>query len=345
VFADGRGNIGRMSAPQRSSGRTVSRRLPGSGVAANPDQARPSGRRRTPAAVTTVLPVDTAGLPVAGLPTAGPPVAGPGQPRPVSLPDSVLAAAVRPGEPTLTVDTVLRDPGPGAGGERPAGPHPVELAGLLHELSARLLGADDMPHALDRLAIFAAGVVPGAVRCSVALIGEGGPPAVAASGPVAQALDDLQYAEGDGPGLEAARTRTLVTAPELQSDPRWPRLAERARELGVHGVVAIPMDVQRSSVGALSLFVGTPGGIDPEWLLTAMAVVNQAEVLLGELSRREGLREGATVDRAAGVIIAQRGCGVQEAYTVLRETAQRLGLDRRTVAERLIAAAARNAEA
>jgi len=112
----------------------------------------------------------------------------------------------------------------------------------------------------------------------------------------------------------------------------------------VHGIVAIPMDVQRTSVGSLSLFVGTPGGIGPEWLLTAMAVVSQAEVLLGELRRREGRREGATVDRAAGVIIAQRGCGVQEAYEVLRDTAQRLGLDRRTVAERLIAAAARNAE-
>jgi hypothetical protein len=198
---------------------------------------------------------------------------------------------------------------------------------------------------LDRLAAFTAAAVPGALRCSVALIGEGGPPILAASGRAAQALDDLQYADGQGPGLEAARTRSLVIAPELQDDPRWPRLAESARTLGVHGVVAIPMDVQRSSVGALSLFVATPGGIVPEWLLTAMAVVNQAEVLLVELCRREGLREGATVDRAVGVIIAQRGCGVQEAYDVLRDSAQRLGLDRRTVAERLIAAAARNAGA
>ena len=89
--------------------------------------------------------------------------------------------------------------------------------------------------------------------------------------------------------------------------------------------------------------MGEPGGIDPELLLTAMAMVSQAEVILGELRRREGLREGATVDRAAGVIIAQRGCGVQEAYDVLRDTAQRLGMDRQAVAERLIAAAARNA--
>ena len=311
VFTDSRGNIGRMAAPQRSFGRNVSRRVPGSGVAASPEQSRTTGRRRVPATLTTVLAAD-------GTSTGG-------------------AQFV---VPSLGPAPVLRE-----GAAVPVGPHPVELAGLLHELTARLLSSDDVPQALDRLAAFAAGAVPGALRCSVALIGEGGPPVLAASGPQAQVLDDLQYEGGEGPGLEAARTRALVTAPDLQSDPRWPRLAERARAEGVHGVVAIPMDVQRSSVGALSLFVATPGGIDPEVLLTAMAVVNQAEVLLGELRRREGLREGATVDRAAGVIIAQRGCGVQEAYNVLRETAQRLGLDRRTVAERLIAAAARNAEA
>jgi hypothetical protein len=227
----------------------------------------------------------------------------------------------------------------------PAGPHAVELAGLLHELTARLLSADDLPQALDRLAAFAADVIPDAVRCSVTLIGEGGPPVLAASSLRAQALDDLQHASGHGPALDAARTRALVAAEDLQSDPRWPELVACARAEGVRGVVSIPLDVQHTAVGALSLFVATPGGIHAELLLTAMAVVNQAEVLLGELRRRAGLREGATVDRAAGVVIAQRGCGVQEAYEVLRETSQRLGMDRRAVAERLIAAAARNADA
>jgi hypothetical protein len=42
------------------------------------------------------------------------------------------------------------------------------------------------------------------------------------------------------------------------------------------------------------------------------------------------------------VIIAQRNCGVQDAYAFLQDTAQRLGLDRRTLADRLIAAVARN---
>jgi GAF domain-containing protein len=221
----------------------------------------------------------------------------------------------------------------------------VELAGLLHELSIRLLGADCLPQALARLADFAGGAVLGAVRCSVVLIGERTPLIHAASGLRAQAFDDLQYALGRGPGLDAARTRTLVIAQDLYADDRWPELAACAREHGIASVAAIPIDLQRSSVGSLSVFVSRTQGIDPDLLLTAMAVVNQAEVLLAELSRREALCDGATVDRAVGVIIAQRGCGVHEAYDVLRETSQRLGLDRSAVAERLIAAAARNADA
>jgi AmiR/NasT family two-component response regulator len=110
-------------------------------------------------------------------------------------------------------------------------------------------------------------------------------------------------------------------------------------------VAAVPLDVPRSSVGALSVYLAEDGAVGPELLIVTMAVVNQAEVLLDELRRREALSEGATVDRAVGVIIAQRGCGVHEAYDVLQETSQRLGMDRRAVAERLIAAAARRSEA
>jgi hypothetical protein len=224
-----------------------------------------------------------------------------------------------------------------------SGPHAVEIAGLLHELSARLLGADSLAQAVERLAAFGAGAVPGAVRCSVTLIGEGGPATITGHGSAGHQLDEIQYATSTGPGLDAARTRALMTVQDLTEDPRWPALAEAARDCGVRSVVAVPIDVHRVAVGALSVYAEAPDAIAPAVLLTAMAIANQAEVLLGELRRREALVEGAAVDRAAGVIIAQRNCGVQEAYAFLQDTAQRLGLDRRTVAERLIAAVARNA--
>lgn len=238
---------------------------------------------------------------------------------------------------------------PGIGrGERSAGrpaaaePHAVELAGLLHELTVRLLSADRLTQALDRLAAFGASALPGDVmRCSVVLISEGGPLVSAAAGLPAETFDQQQYAQSTGPGLEAARTRSLVTVADLAADPRWPALQEAAVADGLGAVVAVPLDVRRSSVGSISLYSSAVGDLAPELLLTAMAVAGHAEVLLGELHRREALTEGAEVDRAIGVIIAQRGCGVQEAYAVLEESAQRLGLDRRTVAERLLTAAAR----
>ncbi|AEV82172.1 transcription antitermination regulator [Actinoplanes sp. SE50] len=223
-----------------------------------------------------------------------------------------------------------------------AAPHPVELAGLLHEVSVRLLTADTVRSALDRLAGLTVAALPGAVRCSVALISEGGPITVAAAGSAGETSDARQYADGSGPGLEAARTRTLVTSEDLGADDRWPELSGPARADGIVAVASVPLDVRRHAVGALTVGLGAPGPVAPEVLLTVMAVAGQAEVLIGELHRREALTEGAAVDRAVGVIIAQRGCGVQEAYRILHDSAQRLGLDRVTVAERLVAAAARD---
>ncbi|GAA4925463.1 ANTAR domain-containing protein [Actinoplanes utahensis] len=218
----------------------------------------------------------------------------------------------------------------------------MELAGLLHELTVRLLAADSLTQALDRFAALAAGALPGVARCSVALIGEGGPLTAATAGQAGQTFDQLQYAGSTGPGLEAARTRTLITSGDLTTDERWPELAHAARTDGLGGLAAIPLDVRRTAVGALSVYLDHAGDVDPEVLVTAMALAGQAEVLIGELHRREALTEGAEVDRAVGVIIAQRGCGIQEAYAILQESAQRLGLDRTTVATRLVTAAARN---
>jgi ANTAR domain len=332
VSVDEHGRIRRVSAPQWSTGRPIKR------SPAAPPQTR--GARPLPSTLgpAPVEPAQTVpDLAVADL--SGPDLA---DPDPAVLDPAVLSSAgpglARPGlaGPGF-VDSDRADPDPGLTG---GGPHPVELAGLLHELSALLLSADDLPQALHRLAAFTAGAVPGAWRCSVVLIGERAPLTVAASGPHAQAFDDLQYATGQGPGLDAARTRTLVTAHDVARDPRWPELSDCARAEGLHAVAAIPLDVQRSWVGALSLYARRGEGIGPDLLLTAMALVGQAEVLLGEHRRRAALGEGGTVDRAAGVIIAQRGCGVHEAYDVLEDTANRLGLDRHTVADRLVAAAA-----
>ncbi|MFG1608869.1 ANTAR domain-containing protein [Actinoplanes sp. NPDC049265] len=350
-----------MPAPRRSAERAGQRSTPPAAAASAPNQTRRTARPRHPGqgagapnagpvhhtetdhvipahpnapAVGAALPAprDAADLTVV---VPAQEIVLPSAPEVVPAPELLLPAA-----PDVVIPSeVVRPGGPGALAVPDTGA--VEVAGLLHELSARLLSADNVAEALDRLAVFTAGAVPGAVRCSVALITEGQGTSLTASGSDGRGVDDCQFETGEGPGLEAARTRALVLTQDLPNDPRWPALADCARDEDVHAVAAIPLDVQRTSVGALSLYIRRPQGIVPDMLLTAMAIVNQAELLLGEIARRDALSEGATVDRAIGVIIAQRGCGVREAYDVLQETAQRLGMDRQAVAERLIAAAAR----
>jgi hypothetical protein len=231
-------------------------------------------------------------------------------------------------------------------------PHPVELAGLLHELTALLLDAVDLQEGLTRLAAFTARSLPGTFRCSVTLIGDGTPMTMAASGRRGDELDDVQYATGQGPGLDATRTRTLVTCADLGADDRWPALSACAKRFGVGAVTSVPLDVRRHSVGALNLYAAE--SVEPSQLLTAMAVAGQSELLLAEVLRRTAqasttadlvgsLREGATVDHAIGVIVAQRGCDVGAAYAILQDTAERLDLRLDVVAERLLATASRRA--
>lgn len=233
-------------------------------------------------------------------------------------------------------------------------PHPVELVGLLHELTAVLIGATDVQQALDRLACFTARAVPRAVRCSVTLVGDGSARTVASSEPALEVLDEIQYETGDGPCLQATRTRTLITCQDLSRDDRWPQLSARATALGVRGVASVPLDVRRNAVGALNIFLPDPDAIGPHLLITGMAVAGQSELLLDEVLRRSAqaemtaelqtsLRAGATIDHAIGVIVAQRGCGIQEAYEVLHETAQRLNLRPHVIAERLVETAVRRA--
>ncbi len=233
--------------------------------------------------------------------------------------------------------------------------HLVELAGLLHELTALLIEAGTVQDALDRLVGCIARAVPAVAGCSVSLVGDGMSMSTATFPACYRPLDAVQYESGLGPCLDATRTRTLVTSQDLAADDRWPPLSARAAGLGVHAVASVPLDVRRNAVGAINLFVPRRDGIDSCLLITAMAVAGQAEVLLSEMFRRAAeaeatadlvasLRRGATVDHAVGVLVAQRGCGVQEAYEVLREIAHRLNVRPLVVAERLVETAVRRAE-
>lgn len=65
---------------------------------------------------------------------------------------------------------------------------------------------------------------------------------VAASGPTARRLHDLEVVWAEGPSRDAVRAGAL-TAGEHELAIRWPRFGPAARRLGVAAVAAVPVEV------------------------------------------------------------------------------------------------------
>jgi GAF domain-containing protein len=237
---------------------------------------------------------------------------------------------------------------------QPEQPHLVEVTALLRELTALLIRADDLQHALDLLARTAVAAVPRVAWCGVTVLRDGHAAtiATAAAGDHPQVeprVDQLQYDAGDGPCLDAIRSRTLTLCPDLTAERRWQQWTPQARELGVRSVLSVPLDVDEAVIGALNLYGAEPAVVDERAQLTALLIAEHAGLLLGSVLERgaraeltarlvDDLREGAAVDHAVGIVMAQRRCTAADALLVLRDAAEALDVRPRVVAERLIAA-------
>jgi hypothetical protein len=154
-------------------------------------------------------------------------------------------------------------------------------------------------------------------------------------------LEDAQHELGEGPGLAAHADATAVAVVDLATDRRFARLAAAAAQLGLHGVLAVPVAVAGRPVGALSVYatepcpwsaidvaaVGAYAGVVAELLRAAMALgARDAEV--AELT--QALTARVWVEQAKGALVATEGLDPAAASERLRA---RAGASQRTLAD------------
>ena len=79
---------------------------------------------------------------------------------------------------------------------------------------------------------------------------------ICVSGPDVAALEDVQFAVGQGPCRDAFRTGVSVHAPSLDTEAssRWPTFVALARESGIGAVFAYPLSTAGAKVGVLTLY-------------------------------------------------------------------------------------------
>jgi CBS domain-containing protein len=154
-------------------------------------------------------------------------------------------------------------------------------------------------------------------------------------------LEDAQRELGEGPGLAAYADATAVAVIDLATDRRFARLAAAVTQLGLHGVLAVPVVVAGRPVGALSVAatqpcpwsaidvaaVGAYAGVVAE-LLRASVALGARDAEVAELTR--ALPARVWVEQAKGALVATEGLDPAAASQRLRD---RAGASQRTVAD------------
>ncbi|MEU8301652.1 GAF and ANTAR domain-containing protein [Micromonospora sp. NPDC048909] len=230
----------------------------------------------------------------------------------------------------------------------------LETAALLRELTAGLIAVTDFDEALTALVRISRDAVAGVSWCGFTVLRAGQPAGGAASDHRLAGLDDPRHGP-DSPAMDAIRRREMVLSENLGRERRWPDWTSRATDLGVHGVISAPLDVDDHVIGAINLYAGAADVLTTLHQLTAMLLAEHAGLLLAAVRGRArqlevagewdaALLHDGVVGQAVGVIMTQRGCPAEEALDVLRSAASSLEIPLREVAQRLVRTVSRARE-
>lgn len=207
---------------------------------------------------------------------------------------------------------------------------------------------EDLSAILDRVCEQAVRAVPGADLASISLLREGVPETAALTDEHALAVDEAQYRSGEGPCLEAARTRRCqrVSVPEVSR--RWPVFARSATALGVASYLSAPLVIDTEYQGSLNLYSRQPHGFRELDAALLELYSTAAEAALRNARRyrqaraqavhlRTALASRAVIDQAKGVLMAVHRVGADEAFALLVQRSQQENLKVRELAERFLA--------
>jgi len=193
-------------------------------------------------------------------------------------------AALRRAGETLT--SAVRASAPAESLRASIGSAPVGLTDPSWDLRA---GDQDLVLFLQSLTVILAESLAYGGRtiwCSVTVLDAQGDRTLASSSETAQALDALQHALADGPGLTAIRGDQLVQVGDSLTHPRWtPYLRVAAAKYGLRSVLAAPFTLLEVGPACLSIQCDRPHALDSAQIQAVRAYVLEASAAMNGVLR------------------------------------------------------------
>ena len=154
---------------------------------------------------------------------------------------------------------------------------------------------------------------------------------------VCEQLAELQMTLGEGPCLDVLASGSPVLVADLDdshASRRWPGFTPQARQASAAAIFALPLQIGAIQVGSLGLYRDKPGPLGTGSLGDALILADAATVILLENQHPGGTapapgagpggqppdlaRHRAKIDQATGMVSAQLGVPIAEAFVRLR---------------------------
>jgi len=207
---------------------------------------------------------------------------------------------------------------------------------------------EDLSAALHRVCQQAVHAIGEADFASVTLLGADQPYVAASTGDHVHRIDHLQYQAGDGPCVEAAKTREVVRVTVRDVVDRWPDFANSSVEAGIGSYLCAPLFVDDEHHGSLNLyhsdhhgFSGLEAALLRLYTASAEAALHSAhrhQRARGNIERLErALTSRAVIDQAKGIIMGAHRIPADEAFDMLVDRSQRENVKLNQLAARFVA--------
>jgi GAF domain-containing protein len=219
---------------------------------------------------------------------------------------------------------------------------------VLADLAQVLEAEEELGRVLQRTVDVLTRAVPGADMASVTVLREDKGETVASSSERVWVIDSDQYAAGEGPCLEAARTGEAVRTSVAEALERWPQFASSAREAGVESYLSYPLLLDAEYAGSLNLYSEQPHGFADFDVALLQLYVTAANAAIANARRyaqardlgqqlKQALDSRAVIDQAIGILMARRGLTIDQAFAELSRQSQNTNVKLREIAARLVA--------
>jgi GAF domain-containing protein len=222
----------------------------------------------------------------------------------------------------------------------PAHLNPDDAAAFAR-LSQELAGEPDTEQTVQRVVELAQQSIPGCDFAGFTLTHKDHLETAAATGPVIARLDQAQHDLGEGPCLAAARNEETYLIRDTLDEPRWPRWAAAAAEVGVRSVLSVQLTGPEHLHAAMNLYSTTVDAYDEDAIVTAQIYATHAGNAIAATNQSDqlqtALRTRHLIGLAQGMLMMRYSLTEEQAFRFLARNSQDTNTKLRDVATKLIA--------